>query len=387
MDGYFIKNVKIITKSSIISGYGVIIENGKISSVCSGDCETGRYSVIDGKGMYLSPGFIDLHNHGNNGADAMDATYEALDTMSKFHIKNGVTGFLATTLTASRENTFKAIKNAVDFMGQKYNGGSQVLGLYLEGPYFSQIKKGAQPAEYIVDIDLDEIAGYIEAGKGKIKILALAPELEKSRDAIHFLKEKGITISAGHTNATYAEAMDGINNGITEATHLYNGMRTLSHKEPGVLAACLLDSRVCCEMICDGIHVNPATMKIAVKMKGRDKIALVTDSLRGNGLPDGKYMDDGRMVIVKDNQVRLEDGTLAGSTLTLNRAVKNMVEKVGVSLCDAVLMASYNPAKQIGEAGRKGSIDIGKDADLVIFDNEVNVKTVLVGGKIVYQAE
>ena len=138
-------------------------------------------------------------------------------------------------------------------------------------------------------------------------------------------------------------------------------------------------------MICDGIHVHPATMKIAVKMKGRDNIALITDSLRGNGLPDGEYMDDGRMVIVKNNQVRLEDGTLAGSTLTLNRAVKNMVEKVGVSLCDAVYMASYNPAKQIGEADKKGSIDVGKDADLVIFDGGVNVKTVLVGGKIVYK--
>jgi N-acetylglucosamine-6-phosphate deacetylase len=385
MEGYFIKNVKIITRNSIIAGRGVIVKNGKIASICDENRAETSCSVIDGNGMYLSPGFIDLHNHGNNGADAMDATYEALDTMSKFHIKNGVTGFLATTLTSSRENTLKAITNAVDFMGGKYNGASQVLGLYLEGPYFSQIKKGAQPAEYIADIDIDELSGYIEAGKGCIKILALAPELEKSADAVRFLTEKGITVAAGHTNATYAEAMDGINNGITEATHLYNGMRALSHKEPGVLAACLLDRRVCCEMICDGIHVHPATMKIAVKMKGRDNIALITDSLRGNGLPDGEYMDDGRMVIVKNNQVRLEDGTLAGSTLTLNRAVKNMVEKVGVSLCDAVYMASYNPAKQIGEADKKGSIDVGKDADLVIFDGGVNVKTVLVGGKIVYK--
>lgn len=382
-----IKNANIITPYEIKRCSNLAIEDGKIADIFSGEIkDVDSYDeIIDAEGKYLSPGFIDLHNHGNFGHDAMEASYEALESMADFHIKNGITAYLATTMTEHPEKIRAAVKNIGEYIESGSNDSkvkSQVLGIYLEGPYFSMEKKGAQPPEYIKDPDLDEIKELIELSKNNIKVVAIAPELKGAKESIKYLKNEGITISAGHTNATFEEAKTGIDLGITQGTHLYNGMRLYSHREPGVVGAVLTDERVACEMICDGIHLHTGAMDLAVKMKGKEGIILISDAMMATGLQDGKYVLGGQDVYVKEGAARLEDGTLAGSTLTLNKAVYNMVHMVNVPLNDAVRMASLNPAKAIGMDDRKGSIEIGKDADLIIFDEDIKVSKALIKGKI-----
>ncbi len=380
-----IKNGRIILKDQMISDSQLLVRDGKIAAITRENLDVNDCSVIDGKGLYVSPGFIDIHNHGNSGCDAMDATIDALEVISRFHMENGVTGFLATTMTASYDATIRAIENAVEYSTKGDTHGSQILGLYLEGPYFSVKKKGAQTEKYITAIHMDELKNYVDCGKRLVKIVALAPELEKSKEAITFLVENGITVSAGHSYATYAETMTGIENGISEATHMFNGMRSFDHREPGIVGACLLDDRVTCEMICDGIHLHPAAMQIIIRMKGIEKVALISDSIRANGIPDGVYDSIDTKITVKNNEVRLPDGTLAGSTLSLNRAVRNLVKMAGIDLPTAVRMASLNPARQIGLSKIKGSLEIGKDADIILFDEDINVKRTIIKGVTVYE--
>ncbi|GMG98105.1 N-acetylglucosamine-6-phosphate deacetylase [Tepidimicrobium xylanilyticum] len=381
-----IKNANIVTPYEIKRSSSLVIEDGKIINICKGLCEDGSFDeIIDAEGNYLSPGFIDIHNHGNFGHDFMEATFEAFDIMADFHIKNGVTSFLATTITQKDS----AIRRALISVGEYIESGSkdskikaQMLGIYLEGPYFAVEKKGAQPEEYIKTPDIGELKEFIDLSKNNIKIVALAPEIDGAKEAVRFLREKGITISAAHTVATYEEAKLGMDMGITLITHLYNGMRDFSHREPGIIGAALTDERVACELICDGIHLHVGAMELAVRMKGKDGIVLVSDAMMATGLEDGKYELGGQDVYVRDGAARLEDGTLAGSTLTLDRAVYNMVHLVGVSLEDAVRMASLNPARVIGVERTKGSIEIGKDADLIVFDRDINILMAIVKGKV-----
>lgn len=380
-----IKNSNIITPYEIKEGYSLSIYDNKISDIAkSGAFDESHFDqIIDLKGKYLSPGFIDIHNHGNYGHDTMEGTYEAIDSMAEFHIKNGVTGFMPTTMTNPTEDIVKAIKNVADYINTQSKGNkAKVLGLYLEGPYFSQEKKGAQPSEYIKAPDLNELEMFIRQADGSVKVVAIAPELENADKAVRYLKNQGITISAGHTNASYEEALRGIERGITQATHLYNGMRSFSHREPGIIGAVLTDERVACEMICDGIHIHPTAMKMAVKLKGKDRIILVSDAMMATGLSDGKYELGGQAVFVKDGAARLANGALAGSTLTLNRAVYNMVHLVGVPINEAVQMASLNPAKAINADKHKGSIEIGKDADIIAFDENLDISLAIVEGSI-----
>lgn len=376
-----VKNAQIITPYEILQGHVLAIEGGKIAGLYpQGDLpERDLDDVIDAQGNYLSPGFIDLHNHGNSGHDVMDSTSEALEAMAKFHAKNGVTSFLATTMTASFEDTLTAITNTAGYMASQEitPEKAEVLGLYLEGPYFSAGKKGAQTEEYLKNPNLEEIHEFIEASRGHVRILSLAPELPGAMEVISFLKNQGITVSAGHTEATFEVMREGIHRGITQVTHLFNGMRAFSHREPGPIGAALTDDRVVCELICDGVHLHPAAMKLALRAKGRDKVALISDAMMATGLTDGAYSLGGQDVIVKGREARLEDGTLAGSTLRLNKAVYNMVHMVGTTLTDAVYMASLVPARAIGVHHRKGSIEIGKDSDLIVFDDELKVHKVI----------
>lgn len=382
-----IKNTNIITPYEIIRGSNLEIENGKISNIFDKEAfnEKSYDEVIDAEGKYLSPGFLDIHNHGNFGHDAMEGTKEALNTIANFHIKNGVTSFLVTVMTEHPIKIRKAIENARNYIEDRDNNAnirSQVLGIYLEGPYFSMKKKGAQPPEFIKNPDLVELKEYVSLSNNNIRVVALAPELEGAEEVIEYLREKNITISAGHTNGTFEQIKKAIDLGVTQATHLYNGMRAFSHREPGVLGSVLTDERVLCEMIVDGIHVHPAAMNLAVKAKGKDNIILISDSMMATGLKNGKYSLGGQEVYVKNNAARLKDGTLAGSTLTLNRAVYNMAHLVNVDLKDAVRMASLNPARAIGVDNKKGSIEVGKDADLIIFDDDLKVETAIVGGRL-----
>lgn len=364
-----IKNGKVITPFGIKDNTNILIESGKISQIsCSEKAlHTNDINIIDAKGKYISPGFIDIHNHGNFGHDTMEGNFEAIDSMAKFHIRNGVTGFLATTNTASISVTKKIASQVADYI-EKYNPDysypkAQVLGVYFEGPYFSMKKKGAQPAGFIKNPIPEEAKELIQSARGYGKIFA---------------------ISAGHSNATYDETILGIENGVTEVTHLYNGMRSFNHREPGIIGAALSDNRVSCEIICDGIHLHKAAVKIAVELKGKNRIILISDAMMAAGLKEGVYQFGNQKVSVKNGAVKLEDGTLAGSTLTLNKAVYNMVHLYGVSLEDSVYMASFNPAKAIGMADTKGSIEIGKDADIIIFDDYIDVSCAIVNGNVLY---
>lgn len=386
-----IKNAKVITPYEIFNNYAVSISNSKIENLGhENDFDEKDFDkIIDADGKYLSPGFIDIHNHGNFGHDTMDATFEAIESISRFHIKNGVTGFLPTTITAPLKKIKKAIKNVADYIEFQNNEDklkkqkSQVLGLYLEGPYFSQVKRGAQNPKYLKRPEINELEEFLDISNQNVKIVSLAPELSGALEAITYLKSKGIIVSVGHTNALFSEVKVGIGKGITLATHLYNGMKGFSHREPAAVGAVLTDERVSCEMICDGVHLHKAAMDVAVQMKGKDRIILISDAMMATGLEDGEYELGRQKVFVKNGEARLSDGSLAGSTLTLNKAVYNMVNIVNIPLQDAVRMASLNPAKVIGLDDRKGSIEIGKDADLIIFDENINIFTVIVMGNVV----
>ena len=384
-----IKNAHIITPYDILYNFELAVEGNKIKHLGpSGTLNEKNFDeIIDAKGNYLSPGFIDLHTHANSGYDTMDASFEAVDAMARFQIKNGVTGFLATTMTASTEETEKAIKNLANYIARQKENASvldtsgnvpaEVLGLYLEGPYFSMAKKGAQPSKYIKNPDIDELSYFLKLSEDSVKIVAMAPELPSAIEAIDYLHTRGITVSAGHTDASFEIAKNAFNYGVTQVTHVFNGMKGLTHREPGISGAALIDERVSCEMICDGIHLHPGAMKLIVKAKGKDQIILISDSMMAAGLSDGEYTLGGQRVTVKNKEARLSDGTLAGSTLTLNKAIYNMVQMVGVPLEDAVRMATLNPARAIGLERKKGSIEIGKDADLVVFDEKLNILHVI----------
>lgn len=383
-----IKNANIITPYEIKRDASLIIENGRIEDLVAGPVkEEGFQQVLDLEGKYLAPGFIDIHNHGNFGYDAMDASYQALDSIGSFHASRGVSSYLITTMTqdpSQIKRTLEVAGNYINDRGTDWQSGAQALGIYLEGPYFSMEKKGAQPPEFIKNPSIDEITDFIQVAKNHIRIVAVAPELEGSKDFIKFVKEQGIVLTAAHSNATFEETKTGIDAGIGLATHLYNGMREFNHREPGIIGAVLTDERVVCEIICDGIHLHPVAMDLALRAKGRDGLVLISDAMRAAGLEDGQYELGGQPVFVEDGAARLKEGSLAGSTLTLDRAVANMIELVNVKLEDAVRMASLNPARLIGVDGRKGSIEVGKDADLVVFDQDIRIEKTLVKGQLVF---
>lgn len=377
-----IKNIGLITPYDIIWGYGVVIENGKIIGI---DKEENIHEeltdeLIDGKGRYLSPGFVDIHNHGNSGYDVMDSTEEAIDKIAEYHLQNGVTSFLGTVITSSYENIDRAIENLVEYKNKEDR--SQVLGIHLEGPFFALEKKGAQPAKYIRDPNIEDMENLVALSKGKMKMVSLAPDKKGALELISYLKSKGVTVAMAHSNGTFEETKSGINHGVTVATHLYNGMRNFTHREPGIVGASLTDDRVFCELIYDRVHLHDGAVKIALKMKGLDRIVLVSDAMRAAGLEDGEYELGGQKVIVKDGAARLEAGSLAGSTLNLRDAVYNMVDKLDIPIKDAIRMASLTPAKAIGVDENKGSIEVGKDADLLLLDKNINITASIIGGKV-----
>lgn len=335
--------------------------------------------IIDAKGSYVSPGFIDLHIHGSGGRDAMDGELEDLKVISQSIAQNGVTGFLPTTMTMSKEKIYKALDNIKE--GMKLDlGGAKVLGAHMEGPFINPKYKGAQKEDYIIEPDYNFIKGYEDV----IKIITLAPEKDNNSEFIKSIKENtNIVLSIGHSDATYEEAMESIEKGVSHATHLFNAMSPLNHRKPGVIGA-VFNSNINCELIADKIHVHPGVFQTVVNIKGVNKVILITDSMRAGCMKDGVSELGGQKVIVKDNSARLEDGTLAGSILTLNKAVKNMVENTNLNIYQAISMVSLNSAKDIGISDRKGSIEEGKDADIVIFDEEYNVSHTIVEGKTVF---
>jgi len=374
----------VLTPREQIGGGSVVVEDGRIAEVSEGKAPQGR--VLDFEGCYVVPGFVDIHVHGGAGEDVMDASDGGLDRLSLFLAAGGVTSFLATTNTDSHERTLKAVRE-IGEAAKRGTRGARLLGLHMEGPYISMERSGAQNRAHIRLPALDELGqASLEAG-GSLRMVTLAPEVDGALEAVRWLASRGIVPAAGHTDATYDEARAGIEAGIRHASHLFNGMRSLHHREPGLVGAALDDERVTVELIADCYHIHPAVLRIVARLKGAGRTALVSDSIAAAGLPDGDYSLGGMKVAVRHGKSLLESGTLAGSTIRLCDAVRNMVEKADVPLREAVEMASTTPARVAGAADRKGSIAPGMDADITVLDRGLSVMLTMVEGRVVYEKE
>ncbi len=370
-----------------VYGKGVIttdigIEDGKIAYIGNGEKEIEKICDIDG---ILVPGFIDEHIHGAGGSDAMDATNEALQTISEYLAMEGTTGFLATTMTQSKENINNALKAAASAIKNGKFRGAEVLGVHLEGPFISPKHVGAQPLEYVLNPSVAEFEKFQRAAEGNIKIVTLAPEENGGTELTEALKKQGVVASIGHTGATFSDVEKAVRSGARSVTHTYNAQTGLHHREAGVVGAAMLFNELNCEMICDGIHVSIPAIKLVIKNKPHDKFTLITDAMRAKGMPDGVSELGGQEVFVKGGEARLKDGTLAGSVLKMNVAIKNLVERVGVPFTDAVDFATANPAKNIGLFGERGSIEVGKRADFTVLKKDYEVEMTMVGGNVVYK--
>ena len=382
MNFLLIRNVLIILQNSILDGE-VLIEDGTIAGVYlpGKNPEPGR-EVFDGNGAYLAPVFIDIHNHGRLGVNVMDSA-AALEKVARGQLAHGVTGFLAGTSTRHWDEVLAAVRVMADYCRREkaFPDRSRCLGIYSEGTFFSYEKRGAHNPDWLFPPRKEHVDALLEAGNGALKVVALSPELPAALAAVAQLKRRGLVVAAAHSNADYGQAMTGIHAGISLSTHTFNGMRSLLHQDPGILGAVLNDDRVFCELIADGIHVAPAVLSIVYKLKGPGRTVLVSDSVELNGLPDGAYRAGDGAVTLRQGAIRLADGRLAGSCLSLYRAVRNMTVMADVTLWDAVAMASLVPARILGMEAKKGSIETGKDADLVLLDENLAVRNVFIAGK------
>lgn len=335
---------------------------------------------IDANGLRVLPGFIDLHVHGAYGQDAMDASPDGLQEMSRFFARHGVTGFLATTWTAEREDILRAL-TAINKVKGSIEDGVTLLGAHLEGPYLNPERCGAQDPTLIRRADPQEAMGFLETGV--VRQITLAPEFEENLWLVKECVRRGITVSAGHTAATYEEMERVIKYGLRQVTHCFNTMAPFNHRKPGVIGAALTFPEVYCELIADNVHVHPAAMKVLFLAKGADQVLLITEAIRGTGMPEGDYRVDRRVITIQNGAARLNDGTLAGSVLTLDRALKNLMSATGATLQEIWTTTSLNAVRALGISNQKGSLEVGKDADLALLDLDFNVVMTVVEGRIV----
>lgn len=388
-ESWRITNVRIVADEEIISG-SLVVAEGKIAGVYPEGSDVpaayGELPVVDGEGGWLLPGFIDVHVHGGNGAEFMEASREAFDRITAFHAANGTTCMLATTVTAPHDETEAVIREVA-----AYRAGDMpyaaLHGVHLEGPFISERWPGAQNPAYIVDPQPAWLEDWMARWPDTIRLLTLAPERRGAGDLIAMLAKRGVIVACGHTDSGYDDIIAAVDRGLSHAVHTFNAMTPLHHRKPGTVGAVLTDPRICAEVIADGHHVHPAAIRLLVAAKPADKLLLITDAMAAAGLPDGEYKLGELPVVVKDGAARLKDGdTLAGSTLTMIGALRFMVEQVGVSVQDASRMASGNPAKQLGIADRTGRIAPGLQADLVWTDERFAVRQTWVKGRTVARA-
>lgn len=370
-------NGKIILKNQILENK-VLVFDEKIIDIADSvpkDCE-----VIDADGKYISPGLIDIHIHGNMGKDTMDSTDESIETISKSIMRHGVTSFLPTTMTMDKEHVYDALEVIKKAQNRKLEG-AQVLGVHLEGPFINKNYKGAQNEKFIINSKYEFIKEY----KDVIKVITYAPEKDIDFDFTREIKRcTDIVLSIGHSNANYDQAKEAINLGVTNVTHMFNAMTGLNHRDPGVVGAALT-TNVYSELIADTIHINKDLFQFILNNKGKERLILITDSIEAGGLEDGNYSLGGQKVIVKGNEARLENGALAGSVLSLNKMVFNFLDNTNLKVNEAINLASLNPATSLGINDKKGSLEIGKDADIAVFDENLDCKMTLCLGEVVYK--
>ncbi len=373
-----LKNIRLVTEDGILEGKAVVFDS-RIIAIEDEDRLAAGVPQLDGGGNYLAPGLIDLHIHGCSGFDTMDEDPRALGEMAKSLVRTGVTAFLPTTMTMAPARIRGALERLRAYRPEP--GAAQILGCHLEGPFISREYKGAQDEKYICDPSFALIEPYADL----IRIVVLAPEQPGSVEFVQQCSERGIRVAIGHSNATLAQAAAAIVAGAAQVTHTFNGMSPLHHREPGMVGAALLHD-VTCELIADNIHVHPEAQRLLLNVKGLDRVVLITDAMRACLLADGQYDLGGQPVQVRDGQARLDDGRLAGSVLTLNRALRNFARNTGIPFWQAVRLGSLNPANCLG-LEHKGRIAAGQDADLVLLDEAFEVLRTFVAGQPVYRAD
>jgi N-acetylglucosamine-6-phosphate deacetylase len=391
MEKIKIYNGKIVTPHRVIKGGCIVIEGGKILTVSAENIAVADALEINANGNYIAPGFIDLHVHGGAGYDFMDNEADGYLAIANLHAKHGTTALMPTTLSSEHQDLLDTL-SVYETADAENTNGAQFIGIHIEGPYFSMEQRGAQDPRYIrapVPAEYQEIIARSKA----IKRWSAAPELEGALEFAEYLCENGILPSIAHTNAIYEEVLPAFEKGFSHATHFYSCMSGVSRRNAyryaGVIESAYLLDAMTVEIIADGVHLPPPLLKLVLKIKGADRIALVTDAMRAAGMPPGPSIlgsrRDGLEVIVEDNVAKLKDRTaFAGSVATMDRLVRNMMVMADATLEDAVKMASLSPANIIGIGDRKGSLVAGKDADLVIFDEEIHIMETIVSGKRVY---
>jgi len=377
----------IITPTEILRNSSVVIgDNGKIEYVGPMELrpENGG-ERLDLRNLYVAPGLIDIHVHGGHGITFgnPESLAEDLHEYSSWVVKNGVTGFL-TTITAPTPDALSTMIQSFVKEFEKEIPGAQPLGIHLEGPFMNVENKGAQNPDWIRDPSVEEAGKYLEAGRGWIKQMTMAPELPNAVDVAKMFRKAGVSLAIGHTTADYDTAVSALESHWTHITHTFNAQPGLHHRRPGVVGAIMGSDEITAELIMDLIHVHPGAAKVLVRCLGSDRIVLITDAMEAAGLPDGKYHLLGAKVTVLNGKATQEDGTIAGSSAVLNQCVRNMHKEVGVSFSDAIKMATLNPACVIGENSRRGSIQVGKRADLIVIDHDLNVYLTIVNGNVVF---
>lgn len=381
MSKYVITNGRIYTENETIEQGYILVEDGKITQITKGEYK-GDLTTIDVKGQHVLPGFIDIHMHGGYGEDAMDASFEGLKHLSESLLSEGTTSYLATTMTQSDDNIIKALKNIVNYQAQQdaLNAAS-IVGIHLEGPFISEYKVGAQNPAYVQRPSVEKVQQFQEIANNQIKVMTFAPEVEGADETLSTLHDQ-INFSIGHTVATFDEVNEAVAQGAKHVTHLYNAGTAFEHRNPGLSGAAWVNDELSTESIVDGIHSHPASVKIAYKQKGNKRFFLITDAMRAKGMPDGEYDLGGQNVVVKGSEARLTSGALAGSILKMNEGLKNLIEFTGAPLDDLWRVTSLNQAIALKIEGDKGSIAIGKDADIVVVDDDIQVLTTIKSGKV-----
>lgn len=377
----------VVVDGGVMADTAIRLAGGLIDAMGAGVSghEAGKEVVIDASSCYVLPGLIDLHIHGGAGADVTDSSAEAIGRVCEFHAAHGTTHLLMTTRTLPGDEITACLQQMRAYMESPSSHGARPLGIHLEGPFIHPQYKGAQLARDIVPPSLELMQAWMDAAGGHIRAVTLAPEVEGAEAVICWLHERGVLVSAGHCGADYEQMLQAIEWGVRHMTHCFNGMRGFSHRDPGLLAAGFMDDRVSAELIMDTIHVHPGSGRFLIHNKGLDRVALITDAIRAAGMPDGEYeASGGRSLHVKDGIARLPSGELAGSTLTMNRALAHAVRDMGLSLHEAVKLASATPAARLGLADRKGSLTPGKDADLVVMNRDFEVLLTVCEGRVVY---
>ncbi|WP_246637611.1 N-acetylglucosamine-6-phosphate deacetylase [Crassaminicella profunda] len=374
-------NGKIIYNDTVLEGKAILFSE-KIVEITDNVEKYGKIKVYNAKGNFISAGFIDIHTHGFAGKDVMDGNHESLKVISKGIVQNGVTSFLPTTMTMEMYKIEEALKAIKIGMNMKMLGAN-IIGAHLEGPFIHPEYKGAQQAESISDLDFEFVKKYEDV----IRYITYAPEKDGNLTFTKKMRNlKKIYLSIGHSGATYDEAMKAIEYGVKSATHTFNAMKGMHHREPGTVGA-VMDSDVYAEVIVDNIHLHPAMVRIITKIKGLDKIILVTDSMRAACMKPGIYELGGQTVEIKDHTARLKDGTLAGSILNMNDALRNYKNISRLNIVDVVKMATENPARLMEIFDQKGSLNEGKDADITVFDENFHIKFTFVHGQLVHKGE